>query len=103
MTFQSLEHVLYHAVFHVNQEFLELQEIVFSDEKCSDAVSSDKTLAVMTRKYGNRICVIALNPEKSPVNAVLRLPAEFRYADRAEVSCAAISEARRNEPVRCIL
>lgn len=29
--------------------------------------------------------MIALNPEKSPVNAVLRLPAEFRYADRAEV------------------
>lgn len=73
------------ALRQVNQEFLELQDIVFSDEKCSDAVSSDKTLAVMTRKYGNRICVIALNPEKSPVNAVLRLPAEFRYADRAEV------------------
>lgn len=73
------------ALRQVNQEFLELQEIVFSDEKCSDAVSSDKTLAVMTRKYGNKIYVIALNPEKSPVNAVLRLPAEFRYADRAEV------------------
>ena len=39
----------------------------------------------MTRKYGNKIYVIALNPEKNPVHTVFRLPAEFRYADRAEV------------------
>ena len=39
----------------------------------------------MTRKHGSSVYVIALNPEKNPVHTAVRLPAEFRYADRAEV------------------
>ncbi len=73
------------ALQQVNREFQELQDIVFSAENCPDAVSSDKSLAVMTRKSGNTLCVIALNPGTKPLSATFRLPAEYKYAGKADV------------------
>ncbi|MDR0931840.1 MAG: hypothetical protein LBM70_02335 [Victivallales bacterium] len=73
------------ALQQLNREFLVLQDVVFSDEACSDAVSSDKSLAFITRKLGNKVYVIALNPESKSANVTFRLPAEFKYAAKAEI------------------
>lgn len=73
------------AMKDVNREFLSLQDVVYSEEKCPETVPSEKSLLVMTRRLGNGIYVIALNPGRNPVESEFRLPPGFMYADKAQV------------------
>jgi len=73
------------ALKDINREFLALQDAVYSEEKCTETVSSEKSLLIMTRKLGNDVYVIVLNPGRNPVESEFRLPPGLKYADKTQV------------------
>ncbi len=74
------------AYLELNREILALNDPLMSEEKTKDATVSDKTLRFMTRKYNGFLYVFAVNTDPAPVaNVSFALPAEFKYADSAEV------------------
>ena len=76
----------YRACVDVNRELLELEEVIFSLEKTSNANISDSIVRFMTRKLGNKIYIISLNSDNDRAADVeITLPAEFKYAKTAEV------------------
>lgn len=74
------------AYLELNREILALNDPLMSEEKTKDATVSDKTLRFMTRKYNGFLYVFTVNTDPAPVATVsFTLPAEFKYADMAEV------------------
>jgi hypothetical protein len=69
-----------------NRELLELEDVILSIEKTSDAVISDSIIRAMTKKLGNKIYIIALNSDNDRAADVeITLPAEFKYGKTANV------------------
>jgi hypothetical protein len=76
----------YRACVDVNRELLELEEVIFSLEKTSNAAISDSVVKFITRKLGNKIFVIALNSSNDRAADVeIMLPSEFKYNSKATV------------------
>ena len=71
---------------NVNKELLELEDVIFSLEKTSNAAITDSAVKFMTRKLGDKIYIIALNSDNDrSADVEITLPAEFDYAESAEV------------------
>lgn len=76
----------YRASVDVNRELLELEDVIFSLEKTSNATTPDSTVKIMTKRLGGKIYVIALNSSNDRDGEVeITLPSEFKYAGNAEV------------------
>lgn len=76
----------YRACVEVNRELLSLEDVIFSLEKTSNAAISDSAVISMTHRLNGKIYVIALNSDNDRAADVeITLPAEFRYAENAEV------------------
>ena len=76
----------YRACVDANRELLELEDVILSIEKTSDAVISDSIIRAMTKKLGKKIYIIALNSDNDRTADVeITLPAEFKYGKTADV------------------
>lgn len=76
----------YRASVDVNRELLELEEVIFSLEKTSNATTPDSAVKMMTKRLGGKIYVIALNSSNDrDAEVEIKLPSEFKYAGNAEV------------------
>ncbi len=76
----------YRASVDVNRELLELEDVILSIEKTSEAAITDSVVKFMTKKLGDKVYIIALNSDNDRmVDVEITLPAEFKYANKAEV------------------
>ncbi len=76
----------YRASVDVNRELLQLEDVILSIEKTSEAAITDSVVKFMTKKLGDKIYIIALNSDNDRmVDVEITLPAEFKYAKTAEV------------------